>query len=207
MVLLEFFSDIILPVALWLWGRLSLEQKWVPGVFPGDKGGRCVRLTTLPPSCAFVMISGNLNFLELSGPLQACNGTALPLPLYFHLHLFFQSGLLPTVFPTVNLYGFLSLTLELCAPPISCPWFNYVHNTLQQSPVHIMRDQNHVENMEHFNRLVSTTKNDARCTYEIQSRFAMAKAAFSQKKNLFTRKLHLKLRKKEAKCYIWNVAL
>ena len=27
------------------------------------------------------MKSGNLNFLELSGPLQACNGTALPLPL------------------------------------------------------------------------------------------------------------------------------
>jgi hypothetical protein len=47
------------------------------------KGGRCVRLTTLPPSCAVVMKSGNLNFLEPSGPLQACNGTALPssLPL------------------------------------------------------------------------------------------------------------------------------
>jgi len=27
------------------------------------------------------MKSGNLNFLETSGPLQACNGTALPLPL------------------------------------------------------------------------------------------------------------------------------
>jgi len=26
------------------------------------------------------MKSGNLNFLETSGPLQACNGTALPLP-------------------------------------------------------------------------------------------------------------------------------
>jgi len=30
----------------------------------------------LPPSCAVVMKSGNLNFLEPSGPLQACNGTA-----------------------------------------------------------------------------------------------------------------------------------
>jgi hypothetical protein len=27
---------------------------------------------------AAVMKSGNLNFLEPSGPLQACNGTALP---------------------------------------------------------------------------------------------------------------------------------
>jgi hypothetical protein len=38
---------------------------------------RCVRLTTLPPSCAVVMKCGNLNFLEPSGPLQASNGTAL----------------------------------------------------------------------------------------------------------------------------------
>ena len=49
--------------------------------FLGGKGGRCVRLKTLPPSCAVVTKSGNLNFLESSGPLQACNGTDLPLPL------------------------------------------------------------------------------------------------------------------------------
>jgi hypothetical protein len=48
--------------------------------FLGGKGGRCVRLTTLPPSCAVVMKSGNLNFLEPSGPLQASNGTAFYLP-------------------------------------------------------------------------------------------------------------------------------
>jgi len=46
--------------------------------FLGGKSGRCVRLTTLPPSCAVVKKSGNLNFLEPSGPLRACNGTALP---------------------------------------------------------------------------------------------------------------------------------
>jgi len=44
----------------------------------GGKGGRCVRLSTLPPSCAVVMKSGNLNFLEPSLPVQVCNGTALP---------------------------------------------------------------------------------------------------------------------------------
>jgi len=32
----------------------------------------------LPPSCAVVTKSGNLNLLEPSGPLRACNGTALP---------------------------------------------------------------------------------------------------------------------------------
>jgi len=46
--------------------------------FLGCKNGRCVRLTTLPPSRAVVMKSGNLNFLEPSGPLQACNGNGLP---------------------------------------------------------------------------------------------------------------------------------
>jgi len=36
----------------------------------------------LPSSCAVVTKSGNLNFLEPSGPLQACNGADLPyLPL------------------------------------------------------------------------------------------------------------------------------
>jgi len=55
MVPLEFFIDIILPIALGPRGRPNLQQKRVPGAFPGGKGGRCVRLRTLPPSCAVVM--------------------------------------------------------------------------------------------------------------------------------------------------------
>ena len=46
-----------------------------------------------------------------------------------------------------------------------------------------------------------------RCTSEIKSRIAMAKAAFSKKKTLFTSKLDLNLRKKLIKCYIWSMAL
>ena len=73
---------------------LSFRSHYGPGVdsasnrneyqvyFLGGKDGRYVRLTTLPPSCAVVIKSGNLNFLEPSGPLQACNGTALPAPYY-----------------------------------------------------------------------------------------------------------------------------
>jgi hypothetical protein len=36
---------------------------------------------------AIVLKSGNLNHLETSGPVQACNGIALPLPLPLPLPL------------------------------------------------------------------------------------------------------------------------
>jgi hypothetical protein len=48
--------------------------------------------------------------------------------------------------------------------------------------------------------------NDARCIREIKSRIVMAKAAFSKKKNLFTSKLDLNLRKELVKFYIWSIA-
>ena len=73
------------------------------GKFSGGKCGRCVRLTTLPLPCAVVMKSGNLNFLEPSGPLQACNGTALPV---YSLRLGFRDGLFPSVFSTETLSVF-----------------------------------------------------------------------------------------------------
>jgi hypothetical protein len=43
--------------------------------FLGVKRGRCVRLTLTPSGAE----SGSLIFLEPFGPVQACNGTALPL--------------------------------------------------------------------------------------------------------------------------------
>ena len=49
--------------------------------------------------------------------------------------------------------------------------------------------------------------NDGRCTCEIKSRIAFAKAAFSKKKTLLTSKLDLNLRKKLIKCYIWIMTL
>jgi hypothetical protein len=52
-------------------------------IFTENNNATCAAYTfslahwlTLPPSCAVVMKSGNLNFLQPSGPLQACNGTA-----------------------------------------------------------------------------------------------------------------------------------
>ena len=40
----------------------------------------------LPPSCAVVTKSGNLNFLEPSGSLRDSNGTALHLYIYIYIY-------------------------------------------------------------------------------------------------------------------------
>ena len=75
----------------------------------------------------------------------------------------------------------------------------------QPSPVKII-DQKQLENVECFKYLGSMLTNDGRCTCEIKSRIALAKAAFNKNKTLFTSKLDLYLRKKLIKCYIWSMA-
>ena len=54
-----------------------------------------------------------------------------------------------------------------------------------------MIDQKQLENTEYFKYLDSILTNDVRCTCEIKSRIAMAKAAFNKKKTLFTSTLDL----------------
>jgi len=81
MVSLEFFIDIILPPPLALGSNQPLRKmstrniSWGGG--GGGKGGRCVGLPTLPPSCADC-----LDIWEPQPPetLRACNGVALPSP-------------------------------------------------------------------------------------------------------------------------------
>jgi hypothetical protein len=57
-----------------------------------------------------------------------------------------------------------------------------------------MIDQKQPENMESFKCLGSVLTNGGRCTCEIKSRIAMAKAAFNKKRADFTNILDLKLR-------------
>jgi len=72
----------------------------------------------------------------------------------------------------------------------------------QRFPVKIMIDQKQLENVESFKYLGSMLTNDGRCTCEIKSGTAMAKAAFNKKRALCTNILDLKLRKNIVKCYI-----
>jgi hypothetical protein len=65
-------------------------------------------------------------------------------------------------------------------------------------------------NSEYFNYVSSLIINDSCCIREIKSRISMAKAAFNKKKNLFTNKLNLNLRKellKPVKCHTWSTSL
>ena len=59
------------------YGDTAFNRNEYQEYFLRVKGGRCVRLTTLPPSWAVVTKSGNLNFLQPSGHVRA-----LPLPLH-----------------------------------------------------------------------------------------------------------------------------
>jgi hypothetical protein len=59
---------------------------------------------------------------------------------------------------------------------------------------------NQLKNVKCFKCLGSMLTDNGRCTSEVQSRNAMTKSAFNKKKNLFTSKLDLNLRKKLVKC-------
>jgi len=59
---------------------------------------------------------------------------------------------------------------------------------------------NKLENVEYFSYLSSMITSDSKCIHP-------EKAAFINKKNVFTSKLDLSLREKLMKCYIWSITL
>jgi len=78
-----FHGHKIPPIALWTWGRINLLQKWVPGVFPGGKGGRSVRMTTYHHP---MPLSRNL------GTLTSWNPLGLSRPVMGLVYLYIQTA-------------------------------------------------------------------------------------------------------------------
>ena len=76
----------------------------------------------------------------------------------------------------------------------------------QSSTMQIVLEEKWLENVTYF-KYLSSLKNCARCTSEIESRIVVLRTESNNKNTLFTLKLDSILRNKVVKCYIWSIAL
>jgi hypothetical protein len=98
-VSLDFFIDIRKPSGrtMALGSTQPLTEMRTRNVSWG-KGGRCIGLTILPLSCADCLEIWETQPPGTPGPVQACNGIALPLPYtYTHLYVWFHKLFLSAV--------------------------------------------------------------------------------------------------------------
>jgi hypothetical protein len=75
-MLLEFFIDIFLPAALWLWVDLAPNRNEYQDYFMGVKVAGAYDCQLYHLHVPIVLKSGSVKLLELSGPVHACNGIA-----------------------------------------------------------------------------------------------------------------------------------
>jgi len=85
MVSLEFLLDVIVPAVLFSVVNSASNGNEYQIYFLGGKGGRCVGLTTLPPSC---VDCHEIWEPQLPGTLRACTGIDLPFQCFNCVVLF-----------------------------------------------------------------------------------------------------------------------
>jgi len=91
MVLLEFFIHIILLITLWPWGRLSLlTEISTRGISWGVKVDGVYGWQPHHLHVPIVMMSGSLNLLEPSGPVQAYPRGCFTFPFHTWWHIWLR---------------------------------------------------------------------------------------------------------------------
>jgi hypothetical protein len=77
----------------------------------------------------------------------------------------------------------------------------------EEGGIDITIDGQKIEQVRKFQYLGSWITDDGKCETEVKARIAMAKAAFHKRRELFTKKMSRKVKKKIIKTLVWSVAL